>query len=99
MADRAQELKQLLPFVNIYAQKLARPLHTRRFAAWQSLAGLTRSPQGQSVEEVAALVQRCSWASFETDGGWFYQIAWDLGLVALLPDGMSLTVLAATDTD
>jgi hypothetical protein len=29
----------------------------------------------------------------------FYQVAWDLGLAAVRPDGRSLAVLAATDTD
>ena len=42
---------------------------------------------------------RCSWFSFEAESEWFYNVAWDLALAVLRPDGRSLAILAATDTD
>jgi hypothetical protein len=69
-----------------------------RLAAWQSCAALVGVPDETPVEEVAAQVQRTTWVSFSANTGWFYNIL-DLGLVALRPDGRSLAVLAATDSD
>ena len=48
---------------------------------------------------MAELVRRCQWVSFTADSEWFYRVAWDLGLLAVRPDRMSLAVFAATDTD
>jgi uncharacterized protein (TIGR02996 family) len=70
-----------------------------RREAWRSLAGLAGAPNDENIEEVAAVAERCVWASFMQASGWFYQVAWDIGLVAVRADGMSLAVLAATDTD
>ncbi|MFJ3235955.1 DUF6183 family protein, partial [Streptomyces sp. NPDC086787] len=30
---------------------------------------------------------------------WFHQVAWDLAVAALRPDGQEIAVLAATDID
>ena len=70
-----------------------------RLAAWQSLAGLVGARDDASVETVAALAKQCTWWEFTAENDWFFQVAWDLGLVALRPQGRSLAVLAATDTD
>jgi hypothetical protein len=70
-----------------------------RLAAWQSLAGLVGARDDASVEAIAALAKQCTWWEFTAENGWFFQVAWDLGLVALRPQGRSLAVLAATDTD
>jgi uncharacterized protein (TIGR02996 family) len=70
-----------------------------RLAAWQSMAGLAGAPNEELIEEVAGVARRCSWVSYHATSGWFCNIAWDLGLVCVRPDGMSLAVLAATDTD
>jgi uncharacterized protein (TIGR02996 family) len=69
-----------------------------RLAAWESLAGLAGAPD-DDVEAVADLAGRCLWVCFAAASGWYEQVAWDVGLLAVRPDGMSLAVLAATDTD
>jgi hypothetical protein len=69
-----------------------------RLAAWQSLAGMVAAATF-GVEQVAALAHRCVWVSFTASSDWFSQVAWDFGLLAVRPDGQSLAVLAATDTD
>jgi uncharacterized protein (TIGR02996 family) len=70
-----------------------------RLAAWRSLAGLAGASADATVEEVAGLARRCTWASFDASSEWFFNVAWDVGLLAVRPDGQSLAVLAATDTD
>lgn len=70
-----------------------------RLAAWRSLAGLCGAPEGASAEEVEARASECAWYAFDAPTDWFEQVAWDIGLVAVSPDGLELAVLAATDTD
>jgi uncharacterized protein (TIGR02996 family) len=70
-----------------------------RLEMWRSLAGLVGAASSESVEAVAALAERCTWLAFDAESDWFYHVAWDFGLVAIRPDGMSLAVLAAADTD
>jgi uncharacterized protein (TIGR02996 family) len=69
-----------------------------RLHAWQSFGWLAGVDHGMSMEWVAHQAQQCAWFSL---GGtdWFFDLAWDLGLIALRPDRMSLAILAATDTD
>jgi hypothetical protein len=69
-----------------------------RLAAWRSLAGLCGADPGASVEETEARARECSWYAFDADTPWFVRVAWDIGLVAVGPEGR-LAVLAATDTD
>jgi uncharacterized protein (TIGR02996 family) len=69
-----------------------------RLAAWRSLAGLV-GVSGDDGEAVIDLARRCHWVRIPAVSEWFYQVAWDFGLLAVRPDGMSLAVLAATDTD
>ncbi|GAT70881.1 hypothetical protein PS9374_06569 [Planomonospora sphaerica] len=70
-----------------------------RLAAWRSLAGLSGAPEGASAAEVERRVRECAWFGFDGATPWFDQVAWDIGLAALTPDGRHLAVLAATDTD
>jgi hypothetical protein len=70
-----------------------------RLAAWQSLAALAGCPEGASAAEVEAQVTACAWHGFDAGTKWFEQVAWDIGLAVLSPDGRRLAVLAATDTD
>ncbi|MFI0409469.1 DUF6183 family protein [Actinomadura sp. 3N508] len=70
-----------------------------RLAAWQSLAGLSGTPDDATIDEVAAHVRNCAWYDFDAATGWFDRVAWDIGLAALTPDRRRLAVLAATDTD
>lgn len=68
-----------------------------RLRAWQSLAALAGCGAGAGVVAVAAKAERCQWLTF---GGtdWFYDLI-DLGLICVRPDGRSVALLAATDTD
>jgi hypothetical protein len=50
------------------------------------------------VEAVAAAAERCRWAYFDAASWWLEHVGWDIGLVVVRPDGLSLAVLAATDT-
>jgi uncharacterized protein (TIGR02996 family) len=69
-----------------------------RLCAWQSFAWLAGAVAGADLATVEEAAARCHWFSYAgTD--WFMDIAWDLGLVAIRPDGLSAAVLAATDTD
>jgi uncharacterized protein (TIGR02996 family) len=68
-----------------------------RLHAWQSFGWLAGTAAGATADEIAGVAERCAWVRF--DGDWFDHIAWDLGLIALRPDGRSLAVLAAADTD
>ncbi len=70
-----------------------------RLAAWRSAGALAGSDSSASVEDTAALAGACAWSFCIAKSEWFYDVAWDLGLLALRPDGRTLAVLAATDTD
>ncbi len=69
-----------------------------RLAAWRSLGALAGAPLSAPVEVALEIAHKCQWLSFFAPG-WFQDVAWNLGLAALSPDGMSIAVLAATDTD
>jgi hypothetical protein len=70
-----------------------------RLAAWRSVGAFAGAGPGVSAAAVETSVQACSWYTFNPVGGWFYDVAWDTGLVAVTPDRRRLAVLAATDTD
>ncbi|MFJ1754135.1 DUF6183 family protein [Kitasatospora sp. NPDC088134] len=70
-----------------------------RLVAWQSLSALADCPRSADLAAIERRAERCAWFAFEAATGWFDQVAWDLGLLALSPDRTRLAVLAATDTD
>jgi hypothetical protein len=70
-----------------------------RLHAWQSLAALAGVADDAGFPQVEAAVRDCTWYRFDTSAPWFANVAWDIGVVALSPDGMRIAVLAATDTD
>jgi hypothetical protein len=70
-----------------------------RLEAWQSLAGLVGLGHVGGIQAVEDAVEKCRWLEIGTDHPWFYQVAWDLGLVCLRPDRRTLAILVATDTD
>lgn len=70
-----------------------------RLAAWRSMAALADAHLDASAGEVERRTRDCAWYGFETDVGWFQQVAWDVGVAAVGPDGRRLAILAATDTD
>ncbi|SHL43604.1 DUF6183 family protein [Streptomyces yunnanensis] len=70
-----------------------------RFAAWQSLAGLTGAPRSADADEVAQRALHSTWFHFEADAEWFHNEIYDYGLACLSPDRRRLAILAASDTD
>jgi plasmid stabilization system protein ParE len=70
-----------------------------RLEAWRSLEALSGAGDDASVDEIASRAEACTWLEVEPGTRWFQLVAWDLGLAALRPDGASVAVLAATDTD
>ncbi|WP_406111557.1 DUF6183 family protein [Kitasatospora purpeofusca] len=70
-----------------------------RLHAWRSLAALAGAPPDAPASEVEARVRECTWYRFGADTPWFHRVVWDLGVLALSPDGRRLAVLAATTTD
>src|SRR5205085_7767840 len=70
-----------------------------RLAAWQALTALAGARPDVPFEQAAELAERTRWYAFESDAGWFDDVAWDIGLAAVAADVARLTVLAATDTD
>lgn len=67
-----------------------------RKAAWTSFAALVGADGAPSeVDRVAANTHFLMFGGTE----FFFDVAWDLGVAAIRPDGASVAVLAATDTD
>ncbi len=58
-----------------------------------------RSLPGPADFHIKPLAERSRWFRVDTDSEWFYEVAWDIGLAAISPDGRRLAVLAATDSD
>ncbi len=69
-----------------------------RRSAFRSVSAFCRDDDALEVEEVVAEAARCSWWLF-FNGRFFANVAWDLGVACLRSDGVTLLVLAATDTD
>ena len=70
-----------------------------RRAAWTSLAALVAAAPEAPPAAVDTLASNCMFLMFGAAGGWWHDVAWDIGALAVRPDGASLAVLAATDTD
>lgn len=70
-----------------------------RLEAWRTLGVLTGLSGEADAIDVQQAAESCSWRYFEAPTPWFRQVAWDFGIAALRPDGRTLAVLAATDTD
>ncbi|WP_121745067.1 DUF6183 family protein [Streptomyces sp. E2N166] len=70
-----------------------------RLAAWRSLTALSGASTTAPVGEVERSIQECDWYSFGAATRWFECVAWDIGLVSVVPGARRIAVLAATDTD
>jgi hypothetical protein len=71
-----------------------------RLEAWTSIASLAGSSIFAGFERAIKAAEASSWLEIDAATySWFDRVAWDLGLCVLRPDGQSLAVLAATDTD
>jgi hypothetical protein len=70
-----------------------------RRAAWVSLAALVDAPSGASPAQLDALAPSAQFLMFGAPGGWWNDVAWDVGVLVVRPGGDSVAVLAATDAD
>jgi hypothetical protein len=70
-----------------------------RLAAWQSLAALTGAGASASYDDVYKSAVESNWYSLTSTSKWFYNIAWDFGIVCLRPDKRHIAILAASDQD
>jgi hypothetical protein len=73
-----------------------------RLAAWTSLGALIDAPATAKPAEIDAAAPSAQFLVFgaaSSAGGWWHDIAWDIGLLAVRSGGASVAVLAATDTD
>jgi hypothetical protein len=70
-----------------------------RYEAWRSIAGMAGASEQDTVSAVEIVAKQADWLRLEAKTEWFYQVAWDFGLIVLRSGGSSLAVLAATDTD
>ncbi len=70
-----------------------------RWQTWRSVGELAGAPEPNSIEETDEAAQKCVWLDFAGQSSWFDNVAWDVGLACLRPDGQSMALLAATDTD
>jgi len=65
-----------------------------RLAVWQSITALVGLPADTPIADVDAAVHRCQWISFTALSSWFYDVAWDVGLVCVREDRRTIAVLA-----
>lgn len=70
-----------------------------RLSAWKSLAAITGVGDHANFADVYAAVKQCGWCSISSTAKWFYNVAWDFGIVCVRPDKRHIVVLAATDED
>jgi hypothetical protein len=70
-----------------------------RRAAWTSLGALVGAPGDASTAAVETLAHAATFLGFRAPGPWFFDVAWDLGVLVARPDGRSVAVLASTDSD
>jgi hypothetical protein len=70
-----------------------------RRAAWVSLAALIDGPEGATPFELDTLAPSSRFLVFGAPGGWWNDVAWDIGVLAVRLGGASVAVLAATDAD
>jgi hypothetical protein len=71
-----------------------------RRAAWTSLAALVDAPADATPVQVDERARAATFVMFGAPaGGWWNDIAWDIGARAVRAGGASAAVLAATDVD
>jgi hypothetical protein len=70
-----------------------------RLATWNSLAELVGVTESAPFDDVCNAVKQSGWCSIESTAKWFYNVAWDFGIVCVRPDKQHIAVLAASDED
>jgi hypothetical protein len=70
-----------------------------RLKMWESVAGLMNKSMQTDIEDLHAAMDKCLWFEFGSTSSWFYEVAWDAGIVVVGEDRKTINVVAATDTD
>ncbi len=70
-----------------------------RLRAWTSFAALAGMQEGARPDEVDGRATQIGFVLFRAPGGWFFDVAWDVGVLALREGGATCAVVAATDAD
>jgi hypothetical protein len=70
-----------------------------RVAAWTTLGALVGAGETADVATIDGLAAASTFLVFRATGPWFHDVAWDLGAVALRPDGCTVAAIAATDME
>lgn len=70
-----------------------------RLRAWTSFAALVGMPEGARPDEIDGRATQVGFVLFRAPGGWFFDVAWDVGVLALRDGGATCAVVAATDAD
>lgn len=70
-----------------------------RSVAFRSFGALVGASEDASPADVDARARGCGFVMFRGAGGWFFDVAWDVGVLVLRDDGASCAVVAATDAD
>lgn len=70
-----------------------------RLRAWQSLGALAGASDFAHITEISALAEKTTWFFFNARSSWFFRLGEEFGLLALRPDGRSVALLAASDSD
>jgi hypothetical protein len=63
------------------------------------MAALVDAPASATAAEVDERAGACAFLMFGAAGGFWNDVAWDIGVLAVRDGGASVAVLAATDTD
>ncbi|WP_405007282.1 DUF6183 family protein [Kitasatospora purpeofusca] len=58
-----------------------------RLYAWRSPAAPAGAPSDAPASEVEDRVRSCAWYRFGADTPWVHRAVWDLGVLAVTPDG------------
>jgi hypothetical protein len=70
-----------------------------RLEAWESIRGLLGKGPGVGIRQLHDAMDSAIWFQFDGAFGWFYLVAWDVGIAVIREDRHTLAILAATDTD
>ncbi len=70
-----------------------------RRAAWTSLGALIDAPADATPRQIDTRATSASFLTFGAPSGWWNDVAWDIGALAVRPGGASVAVIAATDAD
>jgi hypothetical protein len=90
-----ENFKDSVNFGPAYGAKLSEDELTR--VVNQSLLALMNVPA--SDKDIPILMESYIWYEFRATTSWFYNVAWDVGIIALDASNNKISILAATDTD